>query len=734
MQINVTFDASVNSAPAAFKTDVNYAVSVLDAAFTNNVTVNIKVGWGEIGGSPLAANDLGESETAIAPAYDFSTITNALLASANSPVQTAADAPLPTTDVTGGGIFDIGRAEAKALGLIAANAPGNDGWVGFASNSDWSYTPNVKGGPNQYYFIGTVEHEITEVLGRGSALGGLGDHYSDAYGVADLFRYSAPGVRELQPGGPHSTGYFSIDNGVTNLGNWNNDPNDGDLGDWYSGFGPAGGGPGPGGNDSFNDYSNSGVIDALTESDLTLMNVLGWNPSEPASIVINGETYFIASGDTVGNLVVVDGGRLVVGAGGTSEAALLSGGNGQVFLGGTADDTIIDAGSTLTVASGATLNGAVMSGGTLDLQDGALTGAAPIAFHGAGGTLDIEAATAPTNVISGFAAGDSIDFIGAPVGAHPTVRLLDGNVLSIFEHNKTYLFQFDPADDYSGQSFHVTGDGSGGTLIYLDPAVLSVTTSGSGITAGSGDLNAGHLVTLTLNTNEAVDVDTSNGTPTLKLNDGGIASYTGGSGSSALTFGYTVASGENTPDLTVTAVNLNGATAQDANGHDAILTGAVGNPAGTLQIDTAAPLQTGIDVSPSNGVAAAGTTLSVTLDFNEPVAVTGGAPTLTLNDGGSAVYDAAATLALGNADRLVFDQLVPATTYGTLALAVTGLDAHGADITDLAGNPADVSHVAASFPGTSVNMGVPVMMEAPEHAVSSVQTQVLFAPSDFHLL
>ena len=728
MQINIHYDASVSSAPAAFKTAVNYAVSVLDAAFTNNVTLNIKVGWGEVGGMPLDSDDLGESETAIAPTYDFSTITNALLANANSPVQTTADATLPPNDVTNGGIFDIGTAEAKALGLIAGNAPGNDGWVGFSNTATWSYAPNVKIA-GAYYLVGTIEHEITEVMGRVSSLGGPSEHFDNAWGVEDLFRYSAPGVRELATGGAHSTGYFSIDNGVTDLGNWNNDPNSGDLGDWYSGFGPAGGGPGPGGNDSFNDFSNFGVIDALTQSDLTLMNVIGWNPSEPANIVINGETYFIASGDDVGNLVVEDGGRLVVGAGGTSEGALLHGGDGQVFLDGTANNAVVDAGSILTVNTGGTLNGASINGGTLDLQDGALTGTAPIVFHGPGGELDIEGSTAPSNVISGFVAGDTIDFIGAPVGAHPTVQLLAGNVLSIFEHNQTYLLQFDPNDDFSGQTFHVTGDGSGGTLIYLDPAVLSVTTSGGGITAGTGDLNAGHAVTLTLNTNEAINIDTSNGTPTLALNDGGIATYTGGSGSSALTFGYTVASGENTPDLTVTAFNLHGATAQDANGHDADLTGAVGNPAGVLQIDTTAPFQTGIDISPSNGDAAPGTTITLTLDFNEPVAVAGGAPTLSLNDGGAAVYDAAATAALGNADKLVFDQLVPPSTAGTLTLAITGLDAQGAGITDLAGNPADVSHVAASFPGTAVNVGLPFY-----HADSSVQTQVALTQSDFHLL
>ena len=47
------------------------------------------------------------------------------------------------------------------------------------------------------------------------------------------------------------------------------------------------------------------------------------------------------------------------------------------------------------------------------------------------------------------------------------------------------------------------------------------------------------------------------GTPTLTLNDGGTATYVGGSGTSALTFSYTVGAGQNTADLTVTAVNLN---------------------------------------------------------------------------------------------------------------------------------------------------------------------------------
>jgi nucleoside-diphosphate-sugar epimerase len=74
MQINVSYDSSVDDAPAAFKIDVQYAVNLLDAAFSNNVTLNIHVAWGEVGGAALQTGDLGESETAVAPKYTYSQI------------------------------------------------------------------------------------------------------------------------------------------------------------------------------------------------------------------------------------------------------------------------------------------------------------------------------------------------------------------------------------------------------------------------------------------------------------------------------------------------------------------------------------------------------------------------------------------------------------------------------------------------------------------------------------
>ena len=138
--------------------------------------------------------------------------------------------------------------------------------------------------------------------------------------------------------------------------------------------------------------------------------------------------------------------------------------------------------------------------------------------------------------------------------------------------------------------------GTSNTVVYTlnttVPVITSIATSGSGISNGNGDLNAGHVVTLTVSFSETVTVDTSLGTPTLVLNDGGTATYQTGTGSNALVFSYTIGSGENTADLTVNSLSLNGGTIQDASANDADLSGATNyNPAGTLQIDTAAPAQ-----------------------------------------------------------------------------------------------------------------------------------------------
>ena len=123
--------------------------------------------------------------------------------------------------------------------------------------------------------------------------------------------------------------------------------------------------------------------------------------------------------------------------------------------------------------------------------------------------------------------------------------------------------------------------------------VTSIVTSGPGITNGNGDLNIGKVVSLAANFSAPVTVNTSAGSPTLILNNGAIGVYSGGSGTAALSFTYTVAAGQDTSDLTVLSLSLNGATIRDSGGNNADLSGATNfNPAGTLQIDTTPPAVT----------------------------------------------------------------------------------------------------------------------------------------------
>ena len=122
----------------------------------------------------------------------------------------------------------------------------------------------------------------------------------------------------------------------------------------------------------------------------------------------------------------------------------------------------------------------------------------------------------------------------------------------------------------------------------------------------------------------------------------------------------------------------------------------------TFTLDTVAPHFTGITATPSGGVAATGSLVQLTVGFNEAVHVVSGTPLLTLNDGGSAIYDAAATALLGDSSKLVFDHIVSSTNRAA-SLAVTSFAANGASVVDLAGNAASLSAVSAAFDALHIN-------------------------------
>ena len=230
--------------------------------------------------------------------------------------------------------------------------------------------------------------------------------------------------------------------------------------------------------------------------------------------------------------------------------------------------------------------------------------------------------------------------------------------------------------------------------------VSSIATSGPGITNGSGNLGTGQGVTLTVNMSEAVTVNTTGGSPTLTLNDGGAATFVGGSGTTALTFSYTVAAGQNTPDLVVSAFNLNGATVKDGAGNVADLSAATNyNPAGTLQISTTALTvssiaTSGTAIANGSGDLNAGQAVTLTVNFSAAVTVntTGGSPTLTLNDGGAATF-----VGGSGSTALTFSYTV-AAGQNTPDLVVSAFNLNGATVKDAAGNVANLSGATNNNP------------------------------------
>ena len=225
-----------------------------------------------------------------------------------------------------------------------------------------------------------------------------------------------------------------------------------------------------------------------------------------------------------------------------------------------------------------------------------------------------------------------------------------------------------------------------------------------------GDLNAGKTVTLTLTFSAAVNV--AGGTPTLLLNDGGVATYAGGSGTDRLTFTYTVGAGQNAKALMTAnpGLSLNGATIKDLAGTNAVLTGAnsIALPEWSwgphIAIDTTAPAIAAVDFSQQGTNLAVGTKVTVTLHISEKVILAGGhaRPTITLSNGAVATYQS------GFGTRtLVFQYTVQTGEQSTTGLTVTKINLTGNEsITDRAGNPLTLSNtgggVSCFMPGTLV--------------------------------
>lgn len=282
LSIHVSYDSSVGSAPIAFKSAFASAVQLFETTFTDPVTININVGYGEVNGTSLDSNVAGQSLTYLAGPLTYSGVKSTLSTDSASVADTTAVGSLGSADPTGGGNFVVSTAQAKALNLIS-NDSFTDGYVGFSSSLNFSYDPNNRGVAGQYDFIGVAQHEVSEVMGRIALLGADLGSVANTYSVLDLFRYSASDTRQLVGG---QTAYFSINGGTTDLLNFNKNGN-ADFGDWAGTT-----------VDAANAFASIGALLPFSATDITEMNVIGYDvaAAAPSSVPIPDSIVLLGSG------------------------------------------------------------------------------------------------------------------------------------------------------------------------------------------------------------------------------------------------------------------------------------------------------------------------------------------------------------------------------------------------------------------------------------------------------
>jgi hypothetical protein len=240
------------------------AVSNVYGSIFSNANASIYIAFGGTG--------LGQSSATFTP-VSYSNYYSALAAHTDDP--TALASLGGSTDPLGAGSngeVDISAALANALGLTGA-ANNNADTAGVRSdgitnctlsisdptcfngvititNAGGFYFPGLtsdSGGLVDFYSV--VEHETDEILGSVSCIGGndvdqcnpvtsTSPGGTDA-SPADLFRFSGPNQRSFLATSNTCSAfvyeyfaYFSIDDGTTDIADYNNCPAGGDYGDW----------------------------------------------------------------------------------------------------------------------------------------------------------------------------------------------------------------------------------------------------------------------------------------------------------------------------------------------------------------------------------------------------------------------------------------------------------------------------------------------------------------------
>lgn len=251
-----TFESTVTSSSLSTQIEsaFNYVVGQYEAEYSDPITIDVNVAY--------TGSGLGESDQALY-CYTYSTVVDTLEANETTPDQITSAQDVPATDPTGGSDWCVSLPELMAIGLLPANCfststcSGNVPTITFGVQP-YTFNPSDRDVAGDYDFIGVAEHELSEVMGR---IPGLDQN--TFYTPNDLFRYTAPGTRNLTAYTPGA--YFSINSGTTDLVPFNTVAG-ADAQDYAS--------PTP---DSFNAFASPGETDPLTTTGITNVDVIGYH-------------------------------------------------------------------------------------------------------------------------------------------------------------------------------------------------------------------------------------------------------------------------------------------------------------------------------------------------------------------------------------------------------------------------------------------------------------------------
>ena len=238
-KINLVWDTTVSTAPAAFQAGIIQAAQQLCNVLSNNITINLGITCSGTGGGASAGPTGGFL-------ISYSTVRADLISHATVGDTTFNILPATST-IQGQANVAVWDAECKIWGIATTDAL--DGHATFATDIA------------QNALTGVALHELTHALGR--------IPYGAAPDIFDLFRFTSASnmlFNGASTGVPAA--YFSIDGGVTKLADYgqNSDPSD------FLNTGVQGS------TDSFNEYYSPGsTLQTLSNVDLTQLKVLGFN-------------------------------------------------------------------------------------------------------------------------------------------------------------------------------------------------------------------------------------------------------------------------------------------------------------------------------------------------------------------------------------------------------------------------------------------------------------------------